>query len=112
MITAKDIVLREYKDKECIAFTVLIKLDEKHFAVRYENIYDNTWGFITTLTDYAKHAAPQVYAFKYTVPKSNMPLEMIAAIGLSYWQDSVMEEVQLKNELAFKINEMVNGNIG
>lgn len=112
MITAKDVILREYKDKECVAFAILLKTDKKHFAARYEKIDDKTWGFMITLVDYAKYAAPQVYAFKYSVPKNNMPLEMIAAIGLSYWQDGVMEEVQLKNELVFKIGEMVNGNIG
>ena len=112
MITAKDIVLREYREKECVAFAVLLKTDEKRFAARYEKIEDKTWGFIITLVDYAKYAAPQAYAFKYSVPKTNMPLEMIAAIGLSYWQDSVMEEVQLKNELVFEIGELVEGNIG
>lgn len=112
MIKAKDVILREYKDKECVAFAILLKTDEKRFAARYEKIEDKTWGFIITLVDLVKYAAPQAYAFKYSVPKSNMPLEMIAAIGLSYWQNALLEEMQLKNELAFEIGELVEGNVG
>lgn len=104
--------MREYKDKGCIAFAVLLKTEEKRFAARYEKIEDKTWGLLLTLVDIVDYAAPQCYAFKYEVPKHNMPLEMIAAIGLSYLQSSLLEEMQFKNELAFNIGELVSGNIG
>ena len=51
----------------------------------------------------------EVYNFNYIMPRSNLPLELIAATGLKYFQLYIKEEIQLKSNLDFELGEILKG---
>lgn len=60
---------------------------------------------IVGLTDFTN----TVYKFRFTIPKRNMNLNLITAMGLTYMQAYLKEEVQLKSLIDFEIGEVLKG---
>lgn len=114
MIRLKDLQNRVYRGKECIRFEYEFNADENHtICAVFKRMLDNsrTWNMSIVL-DRTRDKDSEVYSFSYVLPKDNMQLELIAAIGLKYFQLYIKEEVQLKSNMDFVLGEIVEGVVG
>ena len=102
---------RVYSGKQCTGFDYRVR-DEKNkvlFEARWrKGTEQNEWN-MTVVLDRTRDADSQVYNFGYVLPKAGMSLEMIAAIGLKYFQLYLKEELQRKMEFDFVIGELTKG---
>lgn len=113
MISLKDLENRVYSGRDCVRFEYNFKADEKtEICARFKKLPDgNAWSTQIVL-ERTRDKDSEVYNFSYTLPKYNMPLELIAAIGLRYFQLYLKEEVQLKSSMDFIIGDIVAGVLG
>ena len=74
----------------------------------WKGIEENEWRMRIVL-DKTRDADSQVYTFGYIMPKSNLPLELIAATGLKYFQLYLKEEIQTKSEYDFMLGDVLKG---
>ena len=96
MLTLKDLDNRVYSGKICSEFSYILKDDKgkpKFRANFARGKEENEWQMRIVL-DRTRDADSQVYTFRYIMPKSNLPLELIAATGLKYFQLYLKEEIQ------------------
>ena len=111
MLTLKDLDNRVYSGKQCIRFEHTVK-DEKGepmLIARYQRGKEaNEWRMSIVL-DRTRDADSQVYNFGYIMPKSGLPLELIAATGLKYFQLYLKEEIQNKTNFDFALSELLRG---
>lgn len=109
MLELKDLYNRVYIGKICSEFSYILKDDKgkpKFKANFVRGQQENEWQMSIVL-DRTRDADSQVYTFGYTVPKSNLPLELIAAIGLKYFQLYLKEEIQTKSEYDFILGDIL-----
>lgn len=111
MLTLKDLNNRVYSGKICSEFSYNLK-DEKGNQKLKANFCrgkeENEWQMCIVL-DRTRYADSQVYTFGYIMPKSNLPLELIAATGLKYFQLYLKEEIQTKSEYDFMLGDVLKG---
>lgn len=111
MLKLKDLDNRVYSGKICSEFSYILKDDKgkpkfrANFARGQE---ENEWQMRIVL-DRTRDADSQVYTFRYIMPKSNLPLELIAATGLKYFQLYLKEEIQTKSEYDFMLGDVLKG---
>lgn len=114
MIILKDLKNRVYEGKECVYFEYIIELNknskvaarfskQKHCGSRF-----NEWK-MQVVTDRTRDKDSEVYNFGYVMPRENLPLELIAATGLKYFQLYLKEEIQEKSNMDFTIGEIIRG---
>lgn len=114
MIRLKDLQNRVYSGKQCVRFDVAIPASDNKFVLaqftraQYEGAADNEWNMRLVLNR-TRDKDSEVYNFGYIMPKSNLPLELIAATGLKYLQLYIKEEVQMKSNMDFAIGEITSG---
>ena len=115
MLKLKDLSLRTYLDKKCIGFSYTLKDDkeEKAFTATFTNTdqlldQPKEWEMLIVL-DRTRDADSQVYRFNYQMPKANLPLELIAATGLKFFQLYLKEEIQSKVAMDFLLGERLEG---
>lgn len=111
MLTLKDLNNRVYSGKICSEFSYILKDDKgkpKFKANFTRGQEENEWQMRIVL-DRTRDADSQVYTFGYIMPKSNLPLELIAATGLKYFQLYLKEEVQSKINIDFALGEKLEG---
>lgn len=114
MITLKDLKQRVYEDKICIYFEYEIKIDKENKVVarfykqRYHGSQPNEWR-MEVVTGRTRDKDSEVYNFGYVMPRNDLPLWLIAATGLRYFQLYIQEEVQAKTNLDFVLGEIVRG---
>ena len=112
MLRLKDLQNRVYSGKQCAGFQVHV-VDDKHEEM-LEATYkrhkddDNTWS-MQVLVPRTRDKDTEVYVFDYTMPKSNLPLELVAATGMRYFQLYLQQEIQTKSGWDFAIGELVEG---
>ena len=114
MIRLKDLQNRCYSGKNCIRFEYELNVDQNMTVrARFSKTsgYDNTWTMNVVL-DRTRDKDSEVYNFMYTLPKDNAPLELIAAIGLKYFQLHIKEEVQMKSNMDFVLGDIIEGVVG
>ena len=111
MIKFKDLQNKIYDDKECVRFEYEIKADEKHKIIAtFRRLKSGSaeWNmqviFLRT-----RDKDSEVYNFGYVMPRSDLPLELIAATGLRYFQLYLKEEIQMKSNLDFEIGNIISG---
>ena len=98
MLTLRDLDNRVYSGKICSEFSYTLKDDKgkpkfrANFTRGQEEQEENEWQMRIVL-DRTRDADSQVYTFKYIMPKSNLPLELIAATGLKYFQLYLKQEI-------------------
>ena len=51
----------------------------------------------------------EVYNFDYIMPRKGLPLALIAATGLKYFQLYLKQEVQEKSNIDFALGEILKG---
>ena len=111
MIALKELVNRVYRDKECVAFDYVLKGDkdaeELNVHFKTGNL-DNEW-VATIMLDRTRDADSQVYRFGYVMPKDNLPLTLIAATGLRYFQLYLKKEVEAKMMYDFALGDVLRG---
>lgn len=111
MLTLKDLENRVYSGKQCIGFDYMAKNEkaEKQFEARFRaGTEKNEWNMQVVL-DRTRDADCNVYNFGYIMPKSGLPLELIAATGLKYFQLYLKGEIELKMSYDFLIGEITKG---
>lgn len=114
MLTQKDLECKEYKGKELIAFKYVQK--DKDGNKRWEAQYSkgeqpNEWNMAVVLGR-TRDADSQVYNFGYIMPKSQLPIELVAATGLKYFQLYLKQELEQKIAMDFEIGEITDGVVG
>lgn len=111
MITLKDLQNRIYSDKQCMGFDYIVKneKDETQFEARFRaGAEKNEWN-VKIILDRTRDKDSDVYNFGYIMPKSGLPLELIAATGLKYYQLYLKEEIQQKVSYDFLLGEILKG---
>lgn len=115
MLKLKDLELRSYVGKKCTSFSYILKDDknEEAFIAKFTNIDHQSnqakeWIMLIVL-DRTRDADSQVYRFSYMMPKANLPLELIAATGLKFFQLYLKEEIQSKVAMDFLLGERLEG---
>lgn len=114
MLKREDLKNRVYSGKQCTRFEVLIPIGDnlvelaQFFKEPNANEDQETW-FMRIVFDRTRDKDSEVYTFKYTLPKIGVPLELIAATGLRYFQLRLKEEVQNKSNMDFIIGDMLSG---
>ena len=117
MIILKDLKQRIYNGKVCTYFEYEIEINEDtkviaRFSKKHYNTVElNQWN-MQVVFNRTRDKDSEVYNFGYIMPKENLPLELIAATGLKYFQLYIKEEVQMKSSLDFTIGEITNGMVG
>lgn len=111
MIKLKELQNRIYSGKQCVGFDY-IAMNEKNeiqFEARFKaGIEKNEW-VMRIVFDRTRDKDSEVYGFGYIMPKSGLPLELIAATGLRYFQLYIKEEVQVKSNLDFELGNILQG---
>ena len=112
MIKQSDLINR-MNDGVCVGFDYMLNVDEKKMRCEFTRTKDQplVWNMMVVIGK-TRDADSQVYKFSYQLPKLNMDLTMIAAIGLKYFQLHLKEEVQIKSNMDFTIGEITNGMVG
>lgn len=114
MLTLKDLDNRVYSGKVCSRFSYALKDDKGNVKLRAHFIRvirdqgEIEWHMQIVL-DRTRDADSQVYTFMYIMPKENLPLELIAATGLKYFQLYLKEEIQAKSEYDFILGDVLKG---
>lgn len=104
MIKLKDLVNREYIEKKCFGFEyVLNNTLFKFLKEKKQENNINVWEMFIIPPD------RKVSNIMFEIPKDNLPLEMICAVGLKYYQNMLCEEIQFKSELNLDIGEKIAG---
>ena len=113
MLALKDLENRVYSGKTCVGFDYIVKdeneKNKKLFEARFRvGQSENEWVMSIVLSR-TRDADSQVYNFRYVMPKSNLPLALIAATGLKYFQLYLKEEVQAKSNIDFELGNILQG---
>lgn len=113
MLVLKDLENRAYSGKQCTRFEYVIKLDDEgkdHVIARFERQLSNpTEWTMRIVFDRTRDKDSEVYNFGYIMPRDNLPLELIAATGLRYFQLHIKEEVQAKSNMDFVLGNILQG---
>lgn len=109
MIRLKDLQNRVYSGKQCISFEFPLKIsDELAVVAKFTTDLYCQWNMQVVLPR-TRDKDSDVYNFSYLMPKSNLPLELIAATGLKYFQLYLKQEIQTKSDLDFMLGEITSG---
>ena len=114
MIKQSDLVNRMAINGVCVDFDYFLNI-ENGPRVRCRFSRDKSdlkmWCMCIVL-ERTRDADSQVYSFNYQLPKDNMDLTMVAAIGLKYFQLHLREEIQLKSNIEFCLSEVTANMVG
>lgn len=111
MLVFKDLQNKVYSGRKCVGFDYVHKNEkgELEFEARFKKgAFEKDWTMQVVL-DRTRDADSQVYKFSYIMPKDNVPLELIAATGLKFFQLYLKEEVQKKIEFDFALGDILKG---
>ncbi len=113
MLKLNDLQNRVYSGRVCIGFECVIydeQAKEKQFVAKFENNQSDSkeWKMQIVL-DRTRDADHQVYSFGYIMPKNMLPLELIAATGLKYFQLYLKQEIQAKVAMDFELGKVLEG---
>ena len=111
MLSLRDLKNRVYSGKQCMRFECVLMAEDKPIIAAFErkkSVESNEWN-MRVIIDRTRDKDSDVYNFGYIMPRSDLPLELIAATGLKYFQLYLREEVQTKSLMEFSIGEMLEG---
>ena len=111
MIVLKDLQNRIYSGKQCIGFDYIAKNEkgEAQFEARFRTGAEKNEWKMQIIFDRTRDKDSEVYSFGYIMPRSGLPLELIAATGLKYFQLYLKEEIQKKMNNDFFLGEILKG---
>lgn len=118
MINAADLINRENTEvrKICVRFEYTAQFSN---GVRQKFIFtrqatdvqsglDKIW-LMETYVPRTQSKDTEHYYFTYALPKAEMPLELVCATGLRYYQMHLKEEVQTKSDTEFELGQLIGG---
>jgi len=108
MIRFKDLQNKVYRDKECVRFEYEIPEDNRFIRATFERSTPVCWN-MQIIFNRTRDKDAEVYNFGYVMPKENLPLELIAATGLKYFQLYLKEEIQIKSSVDLSLGEILTG---
>lgn len=110
MIKLKDLKNRIYTGKACIRFAYEFVANEKQIIAYFDRNTENQaeWN-MQIIFGRTRDKDSEVYNFGYIMPRNNLPLEVIAATGLKYFQLYIKEEVQNKSNIDFELGTILQG---
>lgn len=110
MVSQKELINRAYKEKECIGFDYQLKDENDNVLVnaQFGKRAPTEW-WMRVVLDRTRDADSQVYNFGYVLPRENMDLTMVCAIGLRYFQLYLKDEIQSKSAIDFAIGDVTAG---
>lgn len=116
MIKLKELTNRRYEDKKPIAFDYRLEVGKDELQRPVTTLFqfqrldpeNNTWMLKTQFGRTAQ-ADTQCYYIGIEVPKNDVPLELICAIGLHYFRQVLQSEIQLRSNIDFSIGEAIEG---
>lgn len=114
MVILKDLKNRVYSDKQCIYFEYDIAIDKdkkitvRFFKQQYHGAQPNEWN-MQIIFGRTRDKDSEVYNFGYVMPRDALPLPLIAATGLKYFQLYLKEEIQMKTNLDFELGNVLQG---
>lgn len=115
MLTMKDLECRVYEGIQVVSFMYTHKDDKgiPQWQARFYRDKDEPrqWAMQVVL-DRTRDADSQVYNFGYVMPKLGLPLELVAATGLKYFQLYLKQEIERKITMDFEIGEITDGVVG
>lgn len=121
MLKLKDLQNRVYSGKECIRFECEIPYKKNYtLTARFERMksipedtthatYSGAGWTLQIIISRTRDKDTEVYNFGYIMPRNGLPLELIAATGLKYFQLYIKEEVQAKSNLDFELGNILQG---
>lgn len=110
MIRLKDLDNRVYSGKVCTRFEYSFIANGKRIIANFDRQPDelSTWN-MQIVFGRTRDKDSDVYNFSYTMPKEHLPLELVAATGIRFFQLYLKEEIQEKSNIDFVIGEVVRG---
>lgn len=116
MLKLKELVNRIYDGKECIRFDYEVldvsreATDPKRncFVARFQRSKeDNKQWRMQVLLPRDRDCDSQVYTFDYVLPREGIELQLVAAIGLRYFQLYLKGEIQRKSDWDFVLGNLL-----
>ena len=114
MIKLKELENRRYEDKDCTAFTYNMTVN-KDLTIEYRfhrsldsEVLKRTW-IAQVIFPRTEQADSQIYYIGFQLPKDDLPLTLVCATGLRYFQMCMKAEVQKKSNIDFVIGEITRG---
>ncbi len=113
MIKLKDLQNRVYSGKTCVRFEYAILVGERLVYARFakqpnKESQPNEWN-MEIILGRTRDKDSEVYNFGYVMPRDGLPLELIAATGLKYFQLHIKNEVQEKSNMDFELGNILQG---
>lgn len=113
MIKFKDLQNRVYSGKQCVRFEYVFTVGDNNTVAMFERqtgklAQPNEWN-MQIIFGRTRDKDSEVYNFGYVMPKEGLPLELIAATGLKYFQLYIKEEIQIKSNLDFELGNILTG---
>ena len=113
MIKFKDLQNRVYSGKTCVRFEYGMMVNDQYVYAQFQKqvgqtAQPNEWN-MQIIFGRTRDKDSEVYNFGYVMPKDGLPLELIAATGLRYFQLHIKEEIQAKSNLDFELGEILQG---
>ena len=110
MIKFKDLQNRVYSGKQCVRFEYAIMVGDQYVYAQFQRQQSGCteWN-MQIIFGRTRGKDSEVYNFGYVMPKDNIPLELICATGLKYFQLHLKEEIQVKSNLDFELGDILQG---
>lgn len=112
MIKIKELECKSHIGKSCVGFIYNLKNEkgETVMTARYSRCSGETSVWVMSIIfERTRDADSQVYSFEYMMPRNNLPLELIAATGLKYFKEHLVQEAQRKMDLVFGLSDVLEG---
>lgn len=121
MIERKELLHKEYADdsKTCIGFqyivngTDVINKDEQIARFIFERCktegFEKIWRVQICLRSCFSNDVQNLLQFTFAIPKDNMPLELVCAMGLNVFKNMLKSQIQDYSNLDFTIGEVTRG---
>ena len=111
MIKFKDLQNRVYSGKQCVRFEYAIMVNDQYVYAQFQRQPGETgqhWN-MRIIFGRTRDKDSEVYNFGYIMPRDGLPLELICATGLKYFQLYLKEEIQAKSNLDFMLGDTLQG---
>lgn len=115
MIKMRELINKKHIDKVCVGFSYDVMDTNKLVSDRETVLFSadfvkgmqpGEWNMRVVLPR-TRDNDSQVYNFGYVLPREGLPLELIAATGLKYFQLFLKEEIQRKSNFDFVLGDLL-----
>lgn len=116
MISRKDIMfMRHDEERQLIGFCYEVVDSTREERDSEKDCFLAEWKKLDgvgiwemrIILDKVKGSESQVYRVQYQLPRDGLPMELIAATGLRYFQECLKEEIQAKSNYDFVLGELL-----